>query len=244
MEEVPPRFLRLHLPPGPAGHYRLAQVDDYHHLPRARFPWTPPLRLSLEARVSHSEVPGTWGFGLWNDPFFAVGLGFGGTARLLPALPNAAWFFHASPPNHLTLRDDLPAQGFLAAAFSSPRLPSLLLALGMPFLPLLLWRPAARALQRLARGVVQEDGVSLDLDPTQWHAYALEWRAGGVRFVVDGQTVLETGISPRGPLGLVLWVDNQYAAFRPEGRLAFGTLSCGEPAALEVTSLSVAALEA
>lgn len=240
MEDASPRLLRLHVPPGPAGRYRLAQVDDYHHLPRARFPWKPPLRLSLEARVSHPEVLGTWGFGLWNDPFFAVGLGFGGTVRWLPALPNTAWFFHASPPNHLTLRDDLPAQGFLAAVFSSPRLPSLLLALGMPFLPLLLWRPAARAVRRLARTVVQEAAASLDLDPTQWHAYALEWRAKGVRFTVDGQAVLETPVSPRGPLGLVLWVDNQFAAFQPEGRLAFGTLACEEPAFLEIASLSVA----
>ena len=243
VEEVPPRLLRLSIPPGPAGEYRLAQVDDYHHLPRARFPWTPPLCLALDARVSHPEVPGTWGFGLWNDPFFAVGLGFGGTARLLPALPNAAWFFHASPPNHLTLRDDLPAQGLLAAVFSSPRLPSPLLALGMPFLPLLLCRPAARALRRLARRVVRENGVSLDLDPTQWHAYVLEWRAEGVRFAVDGRVVLDTNISPRGPLGLVLWVDNQYAAFRPEGRLAFGTLACDRPAWLEVAPPTIGPLE-
>lgn len=240
MVETRPHLLRLSIPPGPAGNYRLAQVDDYHHLPRARFPWKPPLRLTLEARVSSPDVPGTWGFGLWNDPFFAMGLGFGGTARRLPALPNTAWFFYASPPNHLTLRDDLPARGFLAAVFSSPRFPSPLLALGMPFLPLLLWRPAARVLRRLVRTVVREAATSLNLDVTRWHAYALEWRAEGVRFAVDGRTVLETPISPRGPLGLVLWVDNQYAALRPEGCLAFGTLAHNAPASLEVASLSMA----
>lgn len=244
VEGTPPRLLRLSIPPGLAGTYRLAQEDDYHHLPRARFPWMPPLCLTLEARASHAEIPGTWGFGFWNDPFFAVGLGFGGAARWLPALPNVAWFFCASPPNHLTLRDDLPGRGLVAAVFSSPRLPSALLALGMPALPLLLCRPAARALRRLARAVVQEDGVLLNVDPTKWHQYRLEWAGSGVRFAVDSQTVLETAVSPRGPLGLVLWVDNQFAAFRPEGRWAFGTLACEVEAWLEVASLSIARLGA
>jgi hypothetical protein len=54
-----------------------------------------------------------------------------GTEMLrLPALPNTAWFFFASPPNYLSLRDDLPAQGALAAVFRSPRLPASLLVLG------------------------------------------------------------------------------------------------------------------
>ncbi len=66
--------------------------------------------------------------------------------------------------------------------------------------------------------------------------------AEGMRFAVDGQTVLETPISPRGPLGLVLWVDNQFAAFRPDGRLAFGTLASEGPAFLEIASPSIAML--
>jgi hypothetical protein len=88
---------RLGIPPGLAGQYRLAQLDDYRRLPRRAFLWHPPLSLSLSARASHASIPGTWGFGLWNDPF---GLAFlqGGGVRT-PALPNAAWFFIASPQN-------------------------------------------------------------------------------------------------------------------------------------------------
>ncbi len=132
---------RLSLPPGPAGQYRWAQLDDYIPLPRRRFLWTPPVRLSLEARVSAPGLPGTWGFGFWNDPFQAS-LGLGGTARRLPALPNAAWFFYASPPNFLAFRDDLPAQGLLAATFRLPLLPA----------PLFGCRPAASSVLEMALG--------------------------------------------------------------------------------------------
>ncbi|MCX7976420.1 MAG: serine/threonine-protein phosphatase 2A activator, partial [Bellilinea sp.] len=45
----------LRLPPGPAGSYRVAQLDDYHHLPRHRFRWQPPLTFSLTAQVSASD---------------------------------------------------------------------------------------------------------------------------------------------------------------------------------------------
>src|SRR3990172_5905181 len=76
---------RLTLPPTPSG-YADAQVDDYQGLPRHRFPWRPPLRLSLEARASHSAPLGTLGFGFWNDPF-APPPGVGGGAPRAPAPP-------------------------------------------------------------------------------------------------------------------------------------------------------------
>ncbi|HNB51355.1 MAG TPA: hypothetical protein PK530_05410, partial [Anaerolineales bacterium] len=105
----------LVLLPGPPHRYRLAQGDDYYGLPRARFPWHPPVSFHVRARASHTVSPGTWGFGLWNDPM-SLSLGFG-SGRKLPALPNTAWFFFASPENHLSLRGDLPANGALAGTF-------------------------------------------------------------------------------------------------------------------------------
>src|SRR5512135_1952178 len=90
---------RLTIPPGSSQHYRLAQLDDYDALPRRAFSWEPPLSFALQARASARVIPGTWGFGLWNDPF-GMGL-LGGTNVLgLPALPNTAWFFFASPQNY------------------------------------------------------------------------------------------------------------------------------------------------
>ena len=55
----------LKIPPGPKGNYRLAQLDDYCTHARDRLPWKPPVTLSLRARVSVSDHPGTWGFGFW-----------------------------------------------------------------------------------------------------------------------------------------------------------------------------------
>jgi len=192
----------------------------------------------VRARASAPETPGTWGFGLWNDPF-SFSLGFGGAGRWFPALPNAAWFFFASPPNHLSLRDDQPGCGALAQVFRSPRLPGPLLGLGLPAAPFLLWPPTARLLRRLARKVVRQDGVALELDPTVWHTYTFTWQAEQVSFRIDHRTVFTTHLKPRGPLGLVLWVDNQYAAFTPAGRLGYGFLENPEPAWIEVAEVVI-----
>jgi hypothetical protein len=228
---------RLCIPGGPGGGYRLAQLDDYSTLPRMRFRWRPPVSLELRARVSAAELPGTWGFGLWNDPFTAS-LGLAGTARRLPALPEAAWFFYASPPNYLALHDTHPVQGLLAATFASRRIPTPFLAAGLPALPLLAWPLTARWLRRIVRGFVAEDALCLDLDPTQWHSYRLDWRADVVNFAVDDRLCFTTTVTPRGPLGLVLWIDNQYAAFLPDGRLRFGTLA-NAPLWLDLASIDL-----
>jgi hypothetical protein len=188
--------------------------------------------------VSSAEIAGTWGFGFWNDPF-NLSLGLGGSVRRFPALPNTAWFFYASPPNYLSLRDDQPAQGFLAATFRSPLLPAPLLALGAPFLPLLGWPWAARRLRPLGRRFVQQDAAQLSINPMDWHSYVLEWQKQRVLFQVDDQVIFETPVSPRGRLGLVLWIDNQYAAFNPQGGLRFGRLPTLEPAWLELDNLRV-----
>ena len=227
-----PAAWRLELPAGSGERYRLAQLDDYHGRARQAFPWRPPMKLLLRARASAESLPGTWGFGLWNDPF-GVGIVKGGGFRL-PALPNAAWFFFASPPNYLSLRDDLPAQGALAATFRSPRWPSALFLLGIPLIPLLLLPPAMGWLRRWARRIVRQDAVELPIDPTAWHEYALEWSLEQVTFRLDGEVALATGVVPAEPLGLVIWVDNQYAAIPPDGRLRYGTLPNPQPAWIEI----------
>jgi hypothetical protein len=40
------------------------------------------------------------------------------------------------------------------------------------------------------------------------------------------------------PLGVIIWIDNQYAAFTPEGKIAFGVLE-GEDEWLEVEELVI-----
>jgi hypothetical protein len=232
---------KLIIPPGSAKRYRLAQLDDYMLHPRRKFYWNPPLRLELRARVSSSDVPGTWGFGFWNDPF-AVSLGLKGAARRLPVLPNTAWFFHASPPNYLALRDDHPATGLLAAVFSAPNLSSLLLAPALLTFPLLTWPFTARLMRRAARVLVNETAVSLEYDATVWHSYRLELHSDCVSFWVDGANQFTSTLIPRNPLGLVIWIDNQYAAFPPNGRLRYGTLSNHHEASLEIENLEITQL--
>jgi hypothetical protein len=238
ISETAPGDWKLSLPAGKAGAYRWAQLDDYLHLSRSAFLWRSPLTLEVSGRVSTAHIPGTWGFGFWNDPFNASA-GIGGTGRRLPALPNCAWFFYASSDNYLALHDSHPAQGFLAATFSSPLIPPFFLAAGLPVLPLLTLAPAARIFRRFLRSFVKESAALLDVDVTALHSYQLEWDAGEVRFLVDGETRFKTPVSPLGRLGLVMWIDNQFAAFPPDGKVRFGSLDNPEPVWLELSGISV-----
>jgi len=223
---------RLMIPSDSADKYRLAELNDYTQIPRGRFPWRFPLSLSLSARASSDSIPGTWGFGLWNDPF-GLSLGFGGNPFRLPALPNAIWFFGASKENYLSFRNDKPAQGFLAQSFRSPKFhPLLFLAgLALPF--------SRKSTRRLMRRVIAEDGIRLSVNVTEWHRYKIDWWEQRVSFEVDNIQVFESPVSPNPPLGLVIWIDNQYAAFTPEGKIGFGVLENPEPAWLEIKDLEL-----
>ena len=223
---------RLQLEAGPRRQYRLAQLDDYGSRSRRQFPHE-SIDLRLQARVSARLIPGTWGFGVWNDAF-GLNLGGTGSAFRLPALPNAAWFFHASGESYLSLRDDLPANGLMAQVFRSPVFaPDVVRALvTTPFSP--------RLARRILRGVVWEDSRLVSIDPTAWHDYHLLWRPTETIFEVDGASILRTRLSPNGRAGFVLWIDNQFAAFTPLGKVAFGTLSSDLPVWLETESLAVA----
>ena len=235
IETIEPGHFRLSIAGGPGGIYRLAQLDDYTHLNRPAFAWQAPCSLEIRGRVSAPDLPGTWGFGFWNDPFSA-NLGFSGMGRRLPALPIAAWFFYGSPPNFLSLKDASPAQGFLASAFSSPLIPPVLLAPGLLGLPLLALPPAARLLRRLGRRLVKDQAKTLSVDPTGWHIYRIDVQPDGSHFYVDGVEVFVTALAQRGRLGRVIWIDNQYAAFSPDGMVKFGSLA-NPPAWLEVEIL-------
>ncbi len=226
------------LPPTPSGKYALAQLDDYVHRRRGQFPHTQPVSLGLEARVSALDMPGTWGFGFWNDPFSA-GFGAGGMRRILPVLPNVAWFFYGSDPNCLSLRDDIPGTGFHAKVFRSPLFPSFMSLLVVPVLPFVLWPFAARGLRRAARWFIQEDAALLATDVTDWHHYQLSCLAQRVEFMIDGKSVFSTSITPNGKMGLVIWIDNQYFKFNPEGKVGFGFLPTQGTQSMHVRNLTL-----
>jgi hypothetical protein len=227
-----PHGYRLTIPDGDKRNYRVAQLDDYAKLARRDFPHRPSLSLSLRARASANSIPGTWGFGLWNDPF-GLSIGFGGNPLRIPALPNALWFFHASEENYLSFGDK-PGNGFLAQAFRSPVFPVKRLARVAATFPFS--RTKAR---ELMSNIVEEDGVRLSVDVAKWHAYRFEWSPKQSAFWVDDELVLETPMSPYPPLGLVIWIDNQFAAFTPKGKIGFGVLENTEPALLEFVNFSL-----
>ena len=227
--------LRFALPPG-AGGYADAQIDDYGRPGRgSRFLWHPNVALNLRARFSHAAdaLRGTAGFGFWNAPY-----GDPSTRRL--ALPRAVWFFFASPPNDLPFAPQPDGHGWFAATLGATTPKALALAPLAPAVLLLNQFGAAR--RRVWPAVRRGLGISaatLEADLRDWHDYRLEWRPAGCRFLVDGVPVLAPPHSPRGPLGFVCWLDNQYLVLTPRGRFRAGTLAIETEQWMDVDGLVI-----
>jgi hypothetical protein len=231
--------LRLSAGPATTRAYTNAQLDDYHRLRPRDFPWRPPLLLRVRARASHHSWPatantslsdaihylrGTAGFGFWN-----TSPSVGGGA-LLP--PESLWFFSASPPSNMALTPGIPGYGWKAQVVHVQRFGAL--AALPPMAATALWanisgdeRPAARWLNRLT-GAHEALLDPLVADLPDWHDYEIEWLPDIARFRVDGVEVFAVSQPPKGPLGFVTWIDNQYAIATPRGRLRFGALDTDE----------------
>lgn len=217
--------------------YADAQIDDYQSLPRRRFLWQPPLRLTVRARFSHpaGELRGTAGFGFWNDPFSM-------TWTRAPTLPRAVWFFYASPPSDMKLDVDVPGHGWKAATLDALRPAVFPLLPVAPLVALLMnLRPAYRALWPPIQRTICAREALIGADMTCWHTYALEWGSERACFAVDGTIALEDAPAPRGPLGFVMWLDNQYLVATPQGRLKWGVLDIPERQWMEVERLEIEA---
>ncbi len=236
----PPFVFRLQIPPTTQG-YTDAQVDDYG-LPGVRrrgdYPWRVLQRgvsLRVVARFSHGEgdLLGTAGFGFWNAPF-------GDPTVRGVARPSACWFFYGSAPNNLPLAAEGPGRGWFAATLDASRPSAIPLIPLVPFV--LLANRVGRIRRRLWPWVQRRLGishVSIATNMTEWHEYRLAWRRNGCVFQVDGRTLLHTPHSPRGPLGFVCWIDNQYMVATADGRFRWGTLATPEWQWLELRELSV-----
>ena len=221
---------RLWIPPGDQKSYRLAQLDDCNERRRSEFRWRPPVYVGLRARVNATDLPGTWGFGFWNDPL-GVGCGPNMEGTRLPAFPMALWFFYASARSHLSLNNSNPPHGFYAQVFKSPEPGPWLLPVGFA----LALKPR-RGRHELARHVTEET-ARVEVDPSAWHRYEIEWEERSARFRIDGRSLLQTTAAPPAPLGMVIWIDNQYASFGPSGRLSWGLESGIQEAWLEIDDL-------
>ena len=215
--------------------YSDAQIDDYEGLPRRRFLWHPPLRLTVRARFSHlaGELIGTAGFGFWNDPFLMTGM-------RMPALPRAVWFFYGSPPSNMKLDTHTPGHGWKAATIDALRPAALLLAPIAPLAMLLMnARPLYRALWPPIQRALNVREATVKTNMTEWHTYVIEWCAERARFSVDGEWVMGNAPSPRGPLGFVMWLDNQYMVVTPWGRLGWGLLDAPGRQWMEIRRLAI-----
>jgi Glycosyl hydrolases family 16 len=229
--------LRLELPGAQHGRYSNAQIDDYGRPLTAHFLWRPPLRLHLRARSSLPTYPvslpvtatdagadqrylrGTAGFGFWNT---LLTLGGG-----VPRLPEAIWFFAASPPSNMALVPGSAGWGWKAQVVHAHRWDAL--PIGIPTVATIAWaRLSGHGLSTAARWLQRFCGAHeahLTTSLQDWHDYLVEWQVDHVRFLVDDAVVLQVSNPPPGPLGFVAWIDNQYAIATPQGLLRFGTLT-------------------
>jgi len=227
-------LIRLSVPPTSNHIYTNAQLYNYHGLHRSRFPNQPPLKLTLRARASHPAPLGTLGFGFWNDPFMLSGGG-------VLAAPNTVWFFYASPPSDMALAEGVPGWGWKAATLNAGQVPSLLLApAALAAIALTRLPGLGRPVMTAARRVVQaHEALLSDVALTDWHDYELDWQTDSAVFRVDGVERLRSPAPPRGPLGFVTWIDNQYAIASRTGKFGFGLCATNEEQWLELEGLTL-----
>lgn len=218
-------------------HYTNAQLDDYQGLVRRDFLHRPPLRLTVRARFSHPAgvLKGTAGFGFWNDPFLMTGL-------RRPALPRVIWFFYSSSPSNMKLDLETPGHGWKAGTLDALRWPFLALLPTAPLaVPLMNIGPLYRTFWPLGQRAINVSERLVPVQMTDWHTYQIDWQPERAIFRVDEQVFLDCHTPPRGPLGLVIWLDNQYAVVTPWGRFGYGLLATPGEQWLELASLVIEA---
>lgn len=214
--------------------YSDAQIDDYNGLPRRAFPWRPPLRLTLRARAS-GPLLGTAGFGFWNNPFSPLG-GF-------PSLPAAVWFFFASSPSDLPLAAGVAGSGWKCATIDATTVQALRWAPLAPPMILLNRYPAlhARLWPQIQRDLAIAE-AAIPAPDQRWQTYSIEWRSDRVQMFVDDDVMFDAPFAPRGPLGFVAWVDNQWAVATPQGRFGWGMLAVPHAQWLDLAHVAVVPL--
>jgi hypothetical protein len=74
---------------------------------------------------------------------------------------------------------------------------------------------------------------------TEWHTYVIDWQKKTARFSVDGEIIMACQTAPRGPLGFVMWLDNQYMIATPWGRFKYGLLDAPGQQWLETSKIEI-----
>jgi hypothetical protein len=79
----------------------------------------------------------------------------------------------------------------------------------------------------------------INVNLTQTHRYRLDWLTNSVHFFIDDQPILISPYSPRGQLGFVAWLDNQYAIVTPQGQFGMGLIAVKQRQWLTLESLTI-----
>lgn len=227
--------LQLALLPDATGEtYHNAQITDYEPRQTA-FQYRPPLRLTVEAASSlhPSNLKGTAGFGFWNHAFAPDQRGLG--------LPQTLWWFFSASPSNMALAKGVPGFGWKAATMDASRWQArALLPLAPLAIPLMHNATLYNRLYPVAQRTLGIAEAALDSSLLEAvHTYELVWRPDGAVFSVDGEVVLTTPHAPRGPLGLIAWMDNQFAVVTPQGQFKMGLTSIAKPQALVLYSVKL-----
>jgi hypothetical protein len=96
-----------------------------------------------------------------------------------------------------------------------------------------------RAFWPTAQRVLRISEAMVPAEMTGWHTYTVEWGVKQARFQVDETIVLDCDSAPCGPLGLVIWLDNQYLVATPWGRLRYGLLATPGEQWLELETVEI-----
>ena len=143
----------------------------------------------------------------------------------------------------MALARSVPGSGWKAATIDASRWRFWLMA---PLAPLgfaLMRVPVLyRRLWPVGQGAIGVSEALLHTDLAEPHTYELDWLPDSVCFRVDGQPVHAAPTAPRGPLGFIAWIDNQYAVVTPQGRFQFGTLTIHEPQWLALDQVTIRSL--
>ncbi len=91
----------------------------------------------------------------------------------------------------------------------------------------------------VVRREIDDQEAPVGADMRQWHTYTLRWLRNSAEFLVDGEAVLRSRLAPKGPLGFVVWIDNQYAVVTPQGAFGGGLLDARGRQWLEVAEILI-----
>jgi hypothetical protein len=191
------------------------------------------MMVTARASAPADQLRGTAGFGFWNHPFVPGERGV--------HLPQAVWYFFSSPPSNMQLARGVAGPGWKAATFDARRWPFFALLPTAPIGILLMRIPSLyNRLWPVGQRAIGVSEAMLDGDLLAGtHTYTIDWRSDGATFTIDGRVAHEADTAPRGPLGFIAWMDNQYAIVTPQGQFRFGAVRVEREQALALEQVTV-----